>query len=275
VPRPDTFRRRISLLRSQRAASATHAKLDFGMTRMGHADALSSIVQPPTRTCGTLNDMSMSHFLRSTQVVCATVAFAAGISCSHGTVIGPSNGLQITSATPSQFTPSAIPQVVQFQGAGFDTGLILQVTDPTGAAVDILASQIQDLVSASFQASLVLAMNGTYGLVVQEPNGTVSASFPLNVGTGTTGSPLITNISPSSMTRSANPQSVSIAGSGFSTSPSVSILDPQDVSTNASGLIATDSSIQFSMVFNKAGLYTIAVLTPSGAISNSVTVSVQ
>jgi len=204
------------------------------------------------------------------------VAFATGISCGHSGATGPSSGLEITSAAPLQLTPSATPQLVQFQGEGFSTGLILEVTDPTGATVNIPASQIQDVLSTSFQASLVLAMNGTYGLVVQEPNGDVSTSFSLSVGTGTTAAPVINSVSPSSTTHSTASQVVSISGLNFGTSPSVVVTDPHGVNTTASSLsIETDTSIQFSMVFSQTGSYTIVVMALSGAMSNSMTISVQ
>lgn len=209
-------------------------------------------------------------------VACATAAFAAAMSCGHGTATGPSSGLQITNATPSQPTPSATPQLVQFQGEGFTAGLVLQVADPTGAIANIPASQIQGVTSTSFQASLVLAMNGTYGIVVQEPNGTFSPSFSLSVGTGTTAAPVITSVSPSSTAPSTASQVVSITGTNFSASPTVVIVDPSGINTTASSLSQeTNTSIQFSFVFNRTGSYMVTVTTVSGAVSNAVPISVQ
>jgi hypothetical protein len=209
--------------------------------------------------------------------LCVLLSMGAA-ACGHTAPTAPTGALSIATVTPAQPAPQTIPQPLQVQGTGFEAGLMLEVTDPTGIVLDVEGANIQNVLSTSFLAEVVLSVTGTYSLVVRAPDGSASLSFPLTVGANATSSPTISSISPASTTASTQAVPVSIAGSNFGSGATVEVVDPQGVSTQigAAGLSElTTSAIQFSMAFTKSGNYMVTVVSSAGQTSNAVTVFAQ
>jgi hypothetical protein len=113
--------------------------------------------------------------------LCAMLSIGAA-ACSHGVPTGPSGTPSISTVTPAQPAQESSAQTLQVQGTGFEAGLVLEVTDPKGAVLDVQGADIQNVLSTSFQAAVLLSVSGTYSLVVRMPDGSASAPFPLTVG---------------------------------------------------------------------------------------------
>jgi hypothetical protein len=209
--------------------------------------------------------------------LCVLLSMGAA-ACGHTAPTAPAGALSIATVTPAQPAAQNVPQPLQVQGTGFEAGLVLEVMDPTGLVLDVQSANIQNVLSTSFLAEVVLSVTGTYGLVVRTPDGSASVSFPLTVGTSATSSPTISSISPTSTTASTQAVPVSIAGANFGSSATVDVVDPQGVSTQigAAGMSdLTSTAIQFSMAFTKSGNYMVTVVSSAGLTSNAVTVFAQ
>lgn len=100
----------------------------------------------------------------------------------------------ITSTTPNPVPVSASPQTVVFNGSGFESGLTVVLTDPSGQPTNIPASNVTFISSTQFSMQInVGPAVGTWSVVVTNPDGGYSDTFVFM--TSTTGPvPTITSI---------------------------------------------------------------------------------
>ncbi len=194
-------------------------------------------------------------------------AIGAAVGCTPPPLAGPTSGVRLDSISPQSPVSSDVSLLMTFRGDGFETGLSLQVSDPTGIRSQVTGTNIQDLTGTSFQAVVVLNVPGVYTFTVLNPDGTVSQPYQLQVSNNGPSGPTITGVVPGSLTRGSFPVLVLITGTGFDLSTVVVLTDPQGlVTTFDSGSISISppGSIQFSAVFNKSGNYLVAVQNSSG-----------
>lgn len=227
--------------------------------------------------------MAPARFLRLIAIAPVFAIGAAAMSgCSTSSTTSPTgtgSTVSITSVSPAQPEASSVVQILDINGSGFASGLSLRVTDPSGGVVLVQGSDLQNVVSASFNAAVVLATPGVYRLSVLDPSGVSSDPFLLTVATqGTSGAPSIASITPTATTRSVQTQVVSILGLNFDTTVTVNISDPQGFTTRVDATQATtltSTFIQFPFVFSKSGNYLVNVSAASGPLSNTVLIAVQ
>jgi hypothetical protein len=230
----------------------------------------------------------MRALFKRGQMWCAILSTVIVTSCNHASTSMPTTPTvanppvvvvtSVSAVIPAEPLQSDLPQLVRVQGLNFRAGLSLSVRDPSGRSVTIPNLAIQNQLSTSFQASVVLDSIGAYGFVVVQSDGDSSVSFLVNVRGIPPLAPIIDSVSPASTVRSAVAQLVSLAGHDFDPSLTVQIVDPQSLLTqlNRSNLSAsTDSLIEFSMILDKAGNYTISLWTALGPASNLKIISVR
>ena len=102
--------------------------------------------------------------------------------------------------------------------------------------------------------------------------------FQLTVSVDALASPTISSVTPASTAASSQLQVVSLSGSNFKPPVTIRVIDPLGGSSQIDGggvTLATASLIQFSLILNQIGLYSVAVTGADGISSNSVIVYVQ
>jgi hypothetical protein len=181
----------------------------------------------------------------------------------------------ISSISPSTPTRGGNNQNVQVFGSNFQSGLTVTVFIPGGGTATLSGSQIQSVSSSSFTMVITLNVAGTYGIRVNNPDGGQSNTFNFTTQTAT---PSISSISPSTPTHSGSNQNVTVFGSNFQSSLTVSITFPGGGGTTLSGSqIQSVSSSSFVMVatLSSVGSWSIRVNNPDGGQSNIFFFNVQ
>ncbi len=215
--------------------------------------------------------------LISSLVLAVGAAFFVA-ACGKSTPTTPSaTAPRIDSISPSAIQPDPSPQAITFVGINFQPNLSLFVTAPDNSLTTLAGSDIPAVQSQSFQTNVTFGQTGSYSFVVQNPSGERSSAFTVMVqnGGGPT-APTITSISPNSLPTTSLPTPMIIQGANFAQNASVTIVDPAGTSTGipTQGLTNTTSStIQLSFVFNQRGVYTVFVVNPNGAASNTVLIT--
>ena len=77
---------------------------------------------------------------------------------------------------------STSPQTLTVEGARFEAGLFVSVTDPAGGVKTLAGDAITNVMPGSFQMVLALETAGRYELIVTNPNGKTSSSAGFDVG---------------------------------------------------------------------------------------------
>jgi hypothetical protein len=181
----------------------------------------------------------------------------------------------ISSISPSMPTRSGSNQNVQVLGSNFQSGLTVTVFIPGGGTSTLSGSQILSVTSGSFTMVVTLNVAGTYGIRVNNPDGTQSNTFNFTTQSAT---PSISSISPSTPTRRSSDQSVQVSGGNFQSGLTVTVFIPGGGTATLSGSqIQSVTSTSFTMVvtLNVAGTYGIRVNNPDGGQSNTFNFTTQ
>jgi murein DD-endopeptidase MepM/ murein hydrolase activator NlpD len=181
----------------------------------------------------------------------------------------------INSISPSTPTRSSSNQNVQVFGSNFQTGLTVTVFIPGGSTSTLSGSQIQSVTSSSFTMAITLNVAGTYGIRVNNPDGTQSNTFNFTTQAPT---PSISSISPATPTRSGSDQNVVVSGSGFQSGLTVTVFIPGGGTATLSGpqiQNVTAGSFTIVVTLNVAGTYGIRVNNPDGGQSNTFNFTTQ
>jgi hypothetical protein len=190
-------------------------------------------------------------------------------------VLGAAADPAITAVTPSAPLPSPKPQTFTVTGEGFKTGLALQVTTPGGAVQTISGPAISAVRETSFQASLTLDVPGRYSFVVINDDGKKSSAFPVEVKSNVR-APAIDRVIPQELSKSHDPQVVTLTGRDFAPGLKVSLTDPTGTVTAVTALEKIEpQTVVVGLVFEQTGIYSVMVTNPSGESSNSVSVTVN
>jgi hypothetical protein len=97
-------------------------------------------------------------------------------------VKAPSDGPIVREVKPTGLRISTSPQTLTVEGARFEAGLIVTLTDPAGGVQSLGGDAIHNVLPGSFQMTVTLETAGRYELIVTNPNGKVSSSAGFDVG---------------------------------------------------------------------------------------------
>lgn len=97
-------------------------------------------------------------------------------------VKAPADGPSVREIKPAGLRVSTSPQTLTVEGARFDAGLTLNVTDPAGNVQSLGGDSIRNVMPTSFQVTVTLETPGRYEIVVTNPSGRASPPFGFDVG---------------------------------------------------------------------------------------------
>ncbi|WP_321469866.1 hypothetical protein [uncultured Paludibaculum sp.] len=189
----------------------------------------------------------------------------------------------LSGATPpviSGYAPAATVSVVDLQtttvlGSGFQRGLTVKLSDPSGRTSTVNPSRVTQVTANSFQFQSRFPAPGAYQMQVTNPDG--ASSEPFNVQVTERPEPTITAVSPATIFVGSKEQTLTIVGSGFRAGLSVYVSLPGGGNDFAQNLRVTNlTATQFDMqlVLDRLGQYSLWVTDPDGVQSKSVTFNV-
>jgi hypothetical protein len=208
-------------------------------------------------------------------VFAVTAIAAASCGSNSPTSPGGGGGVFITSVRPDAPIRSVVSQPIIIEGQGFLAGLSVLVTQPDGAQAVYAGADILNRQPTSIQVMVRLALAGAYTFVVQNPSGTSSFPFGVRV-VETMTTPVIVNAIPDTLARSVVPQIVRLEGMNFTQDLTLTIVGPDGsfrVMTGAQLSLVTSTTVQFSLLFDRAGRYSISITAPTGEVSNIVAIT--
>ena len=98
------------------------------------------------------------------------------------TVKGPVDAPSISAVKPPGLRVSTSPQTLTIEGARFDAGLHVSLTDPAGNVQNLGGDAIRNVLPNTFQLTVTLETAGRYEIVVTNPNGRASNGAGFDVG---------------------------------------------------------------------------------------------
>lgn len=182
---------------------------------------------------------------------------------------------KITGIVPDR--PAVSPQAVTvvINGEEFQSGLSLQVTTPGGQVRTLAGMDITAQKPASFQVQFTFDAEGRYSFVVLNHDGKRSAPFELQARR-TASRPNIDQVAPAELSKSPEPQVITITGRNFQPGLKLSVTDPTGTVTVADRIDKVDAgTVVVRLVFEQSGSYAVMVTNPSGESSNTVSLSVR
>ena len=214
------------------------------------------------------------------------VALALGTMLVTGPAVGaqgqrpaqdPKPAPEVTAVTPTDLVTAPKPRAVAITGRYFQDGLALSVTTPGGAVMEYKANSITDRRDTSFNALVMLADVGPYEFVVVNPDGRTSSPFKIQVRAASQ-LPVVTGVRPATLAKSASPQPITVDGQRFMPGRTAMVTDPAgNVQTIPSPDVSQvlPESFQITLPLELSGSYAIIVKNPDGAVSKTITFSVQ
>jgi hypothetical protein len=194
---------------------------------------------------------------------------SSGGGASNSVNFTVNNGVPaITSLSPSSVTAGAAAQTLAINGSNFLSTSTVTYNGVAHTATFVSSTQLTISLSASDQAT-----PGTYPVVVTNPSSGGGASNSVNF-TVNNGVPAITSLSPSSVTAGAAAQTLTINGSNFLSTSTVTY---NGVAHTATFVSSTQLTISLSASDQAtAGNYPVVVTNPApgGGVSNSVNLTV-
>lgn len=183
---------------------------------------------------------------------------------------------RITNVAPQNLAVSNKAQVLTVTGEEFRSGLTLHMTTPGGEVRTHSGADITTQKATSFQVALVLDAEGRYELVVVNPDGATSSPYPFQVRAGTARQqPTIDTVTPRELTKSRDPQTITLTGRNFAAGLKISVTDPTGT------VMAVDvvdkvspTAVIFRFAFSQTGQYEVLVTNPGGESSNAATITV-
>lgn len=192
---------------------------------------------------------------------------------------------RITGIAPQSLVTGPTAQQIAVTGQGFMRGLSMVVTNPAGATQVFKGMNVEPEESASFSVTVAFPIAGVYQFVVTNTDGGVSQPFSLTVRDGARAAvtsqstaPVITSISPSTLGKQSQPQTLRVDGARFAQGLIVTLDDPTGQAVQYSGRdIAnqTANSFTLTVIITVEGEYTLSLVNPGGQASNAVSLSVR
>ncbi len=216
-----------------------------------------------------------------TRIAVVVVALILAVSCGkESNPAGPSVvTAHITSIEPGVITPGPDPVSITVHGTNFLGTAQLVIAKSDGTSQLFAGSDIQNRSSTAFGVRALFTTPGVYTFMVTNTTGDVVDPFVVTIAGGQAeGSPTLTNVSPVSTVRSANPQLLLFSGTNFQPNMTIIVLDPlgfpstygvPDVS------VQSETQVLLSIVLNKIGTHVFRAVLADGRISNQVSVQVN
>ncbi len=200
-----------------------------------------------------------------------TISIVKDQIASFDSVVPRATGLSVTS-----FIASPSSQSVTVNGGGFQSGLTVTISVPSGGTSTLGGTQITSVTATSFGIAITVAEAGNYTLQVNNPNGQQSTTFGFdvkNVG------PSITSVSTSPNPLVTGQQgTVTINGGNFNPSTVQVLFNGPGCApcTVPNGVLTTKTTTQVvaPATLNTAGTYNVSVQNGAGTTaSNSLPIT--
>ena len=212
-----------------------------------------------------------------------TVANPTGPASSAASlnVVAPPAGPVVSSVTPNPLTGANTGQVITINGSGFQSGTALKVVvGYPGFTATLTGQQIAFVNGTQILALVNVGVTArAWTVQVVNPNGLASNSGSLQV-VAPPPPPVIASLTPNPMTRSAAGQTLTINGSGFQPGSGLHVVLSSTGSPTASQAtsITSASATQIHVTVNAgntARVWTVQVVNPNGAVSNTANLTVK
>ncbi len=175
----------------------------------------------------------------------------------------------VSSLDPSTPLASNTDQIVTVNGSGFQNGLTVTVSLPSGITSVLSGTQIQDVTPTSFKMRITLGSPGNWSLRVNNPDKQVSGWLPFSVQSNIQ-NPAVFSMFPSTPFAGAYDQDVVVSGANFQNGLKVRINFPN----GGSGILQgeqiqnlTPTSFIMRATLNEVGNWSIQVENPDGGLS--------
>jgi pimeloyl-ACP methyl ester carboxylesterase len=188
----------------------------------------------------------------------------------------PQSCLSISGINPSSPTQSNVNQDITVNGSGFAANLTVIVTLPDSSTVTLSGTQILNVTSTSFTMRATLNAAGQWKIKVLNPNGDLSNIYSFHVQAPAP--PIISSISPASLTARNVDQNITVNGTNFQQGLTVTVAFPNGSTGTLSGTqIQTVTATSFTMriTLGNAGSWNLKVNNPNGGQSNVLPFTVQ
>lgn len=182
----------------------------------------------------------------------------------------------IASISPAAPLSNGNDQNVTVLGSSFQQNLTVTASFPGGGSATLSGTQIQSVTGSSFVMRITLGAVGTWGIRVNNPDGTQSNNFSFSVANGTQ-NPIVSSIDPSVLSASATDQDVTVVGNNFQTNLSVTVTFPSggtSMLTGAQIRNVTPTSFIMRITANSAGTWKMRVVNPDGGQASDFNFSV-
>lgn len=189
--------------------------------------------------------------------------------------VGIGSEPRITAIAPESPVVSARAQVVTVHGEDFRAGLTLLATTPGGAVRNLSGNDIQSRRDVAFQVWFAFDAVGTYSFVVINEDGAKSEPFAVQARQAAQ-QPLIDRVTPEELSRSQEPQVVTLTGRNFAPGLRLSLTDPTGKVTVTEEFDRLDAhTAVVRLLFDQGGPYSLMVTNRSGESSNTVAIVVR
>lgn len=182
---------------------------------------------------------------------------------------------KITGVVPDKPVVAAKPLQVTVNGEDFRSGLTLMVTTPGGQVRNFAGVDIVNPRPTAFSVSLAFDALGTYEFVVMNQDGGKSPPFRIQ-SQKQSKAPWIDRIEPVELSRSPEPQVVTIIGGNFEPGVRVNVTDPTGTVTVKDTIDRLEPQrLVLRLPFEISGTYALMVTNVSGTSSNSVAINIR
>jgi hypothetical protein len=182
---------------------------------------------------------------------------------------------KITGVVPDKPAVAAKPLQVTVNGEDFRAGLTLMVTTPGGQVRNFAGADIVNPRPTTFSVSLAFDALGTYEFVVMNTDGGKSPPFRIQSQKASK-APFIDRIEPVELSRSPEPQVITLIGGNFEAGVKVSVTDPTGTVTVRDTIDRLEPQrLVLRLPFETSGTYALMVTNVSGTSSNSVAINIR
>ena len=209
----------------------------------------------------------------TTQSLPVQVTIPGGKSTNSLTLsVVPASAPALTALSPNPMTGSTAVQTLTISGSGFVSGTGLKVTVGSTA---YQGSQVTFVSSSQLTVSVTVGTAATnLAVQVTNPSGLASSTLSLAV-TAPVVAPVISSLSPGSMTGSSSAQTLTISGSGFVPGGDLKVSVGSTVYQGSQILWVTATQMAVNVVVGtSAQTLPVQVTIPGGKTSNSMNLTV-
>jgi uncharacterized protein (TIGR03437 family) len=181
----------------------------------------------------------------------------------------------VVSISPARPTVSSSSQNITVNGTGFQSGLTVTLTSPGSVTTTLSGALLQSVTSTSFVMNAALNTVGVWALRVNNPDGGQSGVFNFSVDAQVNPVPVLSSISPSSMTAGGAGFTLTINGSNFTGG---SVVLWQGSIRSAAFISSTQLTAQIpASDISAAGSAAVTVSNPApgGGTSNALTFTIN